>query len=50
MWLADNVEKCRQDQPIVLTPELVHKLEASEDKIACVVYHWLDRVIAGFII
>ena len=30
-------------------PELVHKPEASEDKIACVVDHWLDQIIGGFI-
>jgi len=33
----------------VWTPELVHRLEASEDKITWVVEHWLDRIIGGFI-
>jgi len=31
------------------TPELVRRLEASEDKITCVVDHWLDRITGGFI-
>ena len=31
------------------TLELVHRLEAYEEKIAQVVDHWLDRVIGGFI-
>lgn len=47
--LADNMGRCRLDQPIVWTPELVHKLEASEDKTAHVVDHWLAWVIGGFI-
>jgi len=40
--LADSVGRCRLDQPIVWTLELVCRLEASEDKIARVVDHWLD--------
>jgi len=47
--LADNMGRCRLDQPIVWTPKLVRKLEASEDKIMHVVDHWLDQVIGGFI-
>ena len=47
--LADNQGRCNLDQLIVWTPELVHKLEAFEDKIAQVVDHWLDRIIGGFI-
>lgn len=31
------------------TRKLVRRLEASEDKIARAVDHWLDRVIGGFI-
>ena len=31
------------------TPELVHRLEASEDNIMHDVDHWLDRIIGGFI-
>ena len=31
------------------TPELVHRLEASGDKIARAIDHWLDRIIGGFI-
>jgi len=51
-WIAklvDSVGRCRLDQPIVWTPELVCRLEAIEDKIACIVDHSLDRVIRGFI-
>lgn len=48
--LADSQGRCRLNQPIVWTPELVCRLEASEDKIAWVVDHWLDRIIGGFII
>ena len=40
--LADNHGRCRLDKSIVLTPELVRRLEASKDKIMCVVDHWLD--------
>ena len=47
--LADSQGRCRLDQPIVWTPELVRRLEASEDKIARAVDHWLDHVIGGFI-
>lgn len=31
------------------TPELVHKLEASEDKVERAVNYWLDQIIGGFI-
>ena len=31
------------------TPELVHRLETSEDKIVRVVDHWLNQIIVGFI-
>lgn len=34
---------------IMWTPELVRRLEASEDKIMQAVDHWLDRIIGGFI-
>ena len=46
--LADNQGRCRLNKPIVWTLELVHRLEALEDKIARVVNHWLDRIIGGF--
>lgn len=36
-------------QPIVWTPKLVRRLEATEDKITCAVDHWLYRLIGGFI-
>ena len=32
--LANNQGRCRLNQPIVWTPKLVRRLEASEDKIA----------------
>ena len=47
--LADSQGRCRLNKPIVWTPELVHRLEASEDKIARAVDQWLDQVIGGFI-
>ena len=47
--LVDSQGRCKLDKPIVWTPELVRKLEASEDKIVCAVDHWLDRIIGGFI-
>ena len=47
--LADNQGRYKLDQPIVWTPELVRRLEASEDKIAQAVDHWLDQIIGGFI-
>ena len=47
--LADNQGRWKLDGPILWTPELVRRLEASEDKIACIVDHWLDRIIGGFI-
>ena len=49
MKLADSQGRCKLDKPIVWTPELVCRLETSEDKIACAVDHWLDRIIGGFI-
>ena len=51
-WIAklvDDQGKWRLDGPIVWTLELVRRLEASEDKIVCVVDHWLDCVIRGFV-
>ena len=47
--LADIQRRCKLDQPIVWTPELLRRLEASEDNIARVVDHLLDRIIGGFI-
>ena len=46
--LADSQGRCRPDKPIVWTLELVHRLEASEDKVAHIVDHWLDQIIGGF--
>lgn len=40
--LANSMGRCRLDHPIMWTPELVRMLEATEDKIARVVGHWLD--------
>ena len=47
--LADSQGRWKLNGPIVWTPELVRKLEASEDKIAGVVDHWLNGIIGGFI-
>ena len=48
--LVNSQGRCRLDKPIVWTPELVHRLEASEDKNVHVVDHWLNEIIGGFII
>ena len=48
--LADSQGRCKLDSPIVWTPELVHRLEASKDKIMHAMDHWLDQIIGGFII
>ena len=47
--LEDSQGRWKLDGPIVWTPELVRRLEASEDEIACVVDHWLDCIIGGFV-
>jgi len=47
--LANIQGRCRLDKPILWTPELVRKLEASRDKIVRVVYYWLNQIIGGFI-
>ena len=47
--LADSQGRCRFDQLIVSTPELVHRLKALEDKIAWAMDHWLNQIIGGFI-
>ena len=43
--LTDRQGRCRLDKSIVWTPKFLHRLEASEDKIACTVDHWLNRII-----
>ena len=40
--LADSQGRCRLDKLILWTAELVHGLEASEDKIAHIMDHQLD--------
>jgi len=47
--LADSQGRWKLDGPIVWTPELVKRLEASEDKIARAIDHWLDHMIGGFV-
>ena len=47
--LADNQGRCRFDKPIVWILEVVPRLKALKDKIMCIVDHWLDRIIGGFI-
>ena len=51
-WIAklvDDQGRWRLDNPIVWTPVLVRRLEASDDKITFAVNHWLDRIIGGFV-
>lgn len=48
--LAGSQGRYKIDPLIVWTPQLVHKLETSEDKVARPVDHWLNRIIGGFII
>lgn len=47
--LADSQGRWKRDGPLVWTPDLACRLEASEDNIVHVFYHWLDRIIGGFI-
>jgi len=47
--LEDSQGRWKLDGPIVWTLELVRRSEASEDKIARVVDHFLDWIIGGFI-
>jgi len=49
LTLADSQGRYKLDQSIVWTSELVHRLEALEDKVARAVDHWLDQIIGGFI-
>jgi len=52
-WIVKLVDihgRCRLDKPIVWTPKLVRRLEASKDKITRAVDHWFDRIIGGFVI
>ena len=51
-WIAkliDNQGRWKLDGPIVWTPKLVWRLEASKDKIARAIDHWLGRIIGGFV-
>jgi len=47
--LANSQGRWRLENPLVWTLELVQRLEASKDKIARAVNHWLDRIIGGFV-
>ncbi len=49
MKLADSQGRWKLGSPIVWTPELVRRLEESEEKIVRAVDHWLDHIIGGFI-
>lgn len=46
--LVDSQGRWKLDGPSMWTSELVRRLEASEDKIAYAIDHWLNRVIGGF--
>lgn len=47
--LANSQGKWKLDDPIVWNPKLVWRLDASEDKIAHSIDHWIDHIIGGFI-
>jgi len=52
-WIAKLPEgqgRWRLEGPIAKTSKLVWRLEASEDKIAHAVDHWLDHIVGGFVI
>ena len=49
MKLADSQGRWKLDGPIVWNLELLRRLEASEDKIAQAVDHWLDYIIGEFV-
>ena len=49
MRLADSQGRCKINQSIVWTLELVCRLKVLEDKIAQAMDHWLDWIIGGFI-
>lgn len=51
-WIAklvDSQGRCRLDELIMWTPEVVRRLEALKDKIVRTVDHWLEWIIGGFI-
>lgn len=47
--LADSQGRWNLDGPIVWISEIIQKLEAFEDKIACIVDHLLNHVMGGFV-
>jgi len=47
--LVDAQGRWRLDGPIVWILDFVQRLEAFEYRIACIVDHWLDRIIGGFV-
>ena len=49
MKLRDSQGRWKLDGPIVWTLELVWRLEASVEKIAHIIDHWLDCIIGGFV-
>ena len=49
MKLTDSQGRWKLDSPIVWTPELVQRLEASRDKIAHATNHWINHIIGGFV-
>ena len=48
--LANDQGRWRLDGPLIWTPELVRRLQASDDKIMCIVDRWLDHILGGFVI
>ena len=47
--LANSQGRWKLDNPIVWTPKLVQRLEASQDKIGHAIDHWLNCIIGGFV-
>jgi len=47
--LVDTQGTWRLDDPIVWTPEVMRHLEDSENNIAWVFDHWIDRMLGGFV-
>jgi len=47
--LANSEPTWKDDDPIVLTPELVKRLEEFDYKVARVVDYWIDSILGSFI-
>lgn len=47
--LIDIQGRWKLNNPIMWAPMLVQRLEASENKIARVLDHWLNQILGGFV-